>query len=93
MKFTVKFSVHAIYNKHTYSDVIKTNLIPFLPMDKSFTLSIHGVRFNAYRPRPAIRRTLPGVSSPKPETIAFLKQFARAFYPGNDSRTLNIVLN
>ncbi len=62
-------------------------------MDKSFTLSNHGVRFNAYRPRPAIRRTLPGVSSPKPETIAFLKQFARAFYPGNDSRTLNIVLN
>lgn len=62
-------------------------------MEKSFTLSPCGVRFNAYRPRPAHIKSMAATMSPKPETLAFLKQFARAFYPGTESRPLDIVLN
>jgi len=81
------------YNKEYYINVIKSNPNTFLPMDKSFTLSPGGVRLNAHRPRHIMRKDMYIANSPKPETIAFLRQFARAFYPGTESRTLNVILN
>lgn len=88
-----KATIETTHNKSVNTNVIILNLIPSMPMEKSFTLSPSGVRFSACRPRPVLHKSTAEAMSPKPETLAFLKQFARAFYAGSESRPMDIVLN
>ena len=71
----------------------KTLLTPPLPMEKCYTQHpSFGVAFLPSRPRTTLNRIKPATESPKPETIAFLRQFARAFYNTGIAHS-GIVLN